>query len=180
MSKAKFKQLTRRGDWWDSQGYGVVGQQHPGPDPNQPIVQRRPRLGSPSAPSSPAASTPPADNLIRPDTLLTSLQAHTVKRIVAGELPSGTSATRYLKEIREMVRHASARLYVGITQDGATAAVMATPTLTLFRTGHGVASCIVVLYDADSGVIDSGYPVQRSYFDQGKLFLHWDRTHLVR
>jgi len=158
-------------------------------------------------------------NLITSKTLLDSLQVHTVKRILAGDLPPGTSPVDYLKELQRIAALPSAELYAGSYYDTAMAAVIvpvrapvnpppangapsagaspasgarsgvaaaisapgpavAPQTTTLFLTGQGSGWCIVVFYDADSGVIDSGYPVLRQNISS--VFMSWDQTHFVR
>jgi hypothetical protein len=81
-----------------------------------------------------------------------------VKRVLVEEQwIEGTTAAKYLADLREAVRSPDARLVVYRRRGGPLAAVLAPNTVPVLRRGPKPQPFLYVVYSADRGIIVSGY-----------------------
>lgn len=117
-----------------------------------------------TAPFMPTVRVPPRDRAlyhrdrtvgIRED----SLFYHLAKRVSEGQWRFGTIEAEYLRDLRDAVSNADARLVVYALGSGNFAAILAGNTVAETRLGEVSEDYIFVVYSADRGRILSGYQV---------------------
>lgn len=87
-----------------------------------------------------------------------ALTIHMVQRVLEEkQWVSGTTADRYVADLRDAVRAPEARLVVYHRRDGYIAGVFSPNTLPLVRRGPGAEDWMYVVYAVDRGMIISGY-----------------------
>lgn len=91
-----------------------------------------------------------------------SLTYHLVKRVVdERQWAPGTTAARYIADLRRAIRHPSSRLTIYTRRGGHIAATIV-PTSAVIPAAHRASGSqpeLLVVYSADRGIILSGYQV---------------------
>ena len=89
-----------------------------------------------------------------------ALFQHLVQRVVdEGQWAAGTTAARYVGDLRRAVRHPASRLAIYKRRGGNVAVVFAPNEVPHDRRGENAESHVFVVYSADPGRIVSGYQV---------------------
>lgn len=155
--QAPFSRETKLAEDWSRQDYPIIGEPYPG----------RPGV------------------VISPEMALTSLVAHTAKRIVDGGWRAGTTPEQYLADLRQAAGHATARLRVGY--DAArgrsywkmgTATDIQACTASLVMVNAAPGKSILVVYNAERNHLQSGYVVHNAVMP-GR-FQGWRPVRIVR
>ena len=149
---APFSRTIRTAGEWSRIGTDLVGEPHP---------------------SNPGT-------LITVHTRLTSLEAHTAKRVKDGRWQEGTTPAEFLNDLRAAAGHPAARLHVGVESDrpkAATLTHMGAKGLACSKVVLDLIQTVFVVYDAKHRFIISGYSEPEPI--ALRLFARWRNRRII-